>query len=66
MVYLPTYANPLYSTSDLSQPAILHIRPTSTWFYSCKMDLWIKLVLSYGVSVQQYFGPTGCHTKHDS
>ena len=40
MGYFSTYKNPLYSTFDLRQIRILHIRPTSTWFYSCEMDLW--------------------------
>jgi len=40
MGYFSTYANPLYSTADLRQIRILHIRPTSTWFYSCFLDLW--------------------------
>ena len=40
MMYFSTYENPLYSTSDLHKIHYTHIQPTSTWFYSCYMDLW--------------------------
>ena len=40
-MYFSTYTYPPYSTFDLyAKSAILHIRLTSTWYYSCYMDLW--------------------------
>ena len=41
VVYFSTYAYPLISISDLRQIRYTtHILPTSTWAYSCDMDLW--------------------------
>ena len=40
VVNFSTFANPLYLLLTCAKFAILNIRPTSTWFYSCYMDMW--------------------------
>ena len=39
VVNFSTFANPLYLLLTCAKFAILNLRPTSTWFYSCYMDM---------------------------